>query len=209
MTATYDAQMTLPCLLARLRYFPPNDAAWNEFIQRYVPRISQWCRRWGLQPADIHDLTQEVLIALARQMTAFQYDAQRNFEAWLKTLTHRAWCRLLTHRRRQPRSGGAAVAALLESVPARDDLLEPLEQQSDWALLDKAMARVQRRVWGNTWEAFRLQALEGLPGAVVAQRLGMQLNAVYTARSNVQKLLREELRRFQPSDDDRFHDNAR
>jgi RNA polymerase sigma-70 factor (ECF subfamily) len=68
-----------------------------------------------------------------------------------------------------------------------------------------ALARVQRRVWGNTWEAFRLQALEGLPGAEVARRLGMQINAVYTARSNVQKLLKEELRRLQQTEEDVVH----
>lgn len=200
--ASYDTLMTSPSLLERLRHAPPDDTAWEVFMRRYAPRIGQWCRRWGLQEADIHDLTQEVLVSLARQMTEFEYDAQRSFRAWLKTVTHRAWCRFVSQRQRQPRAGGAGLTALLESVPARDDLFGQIEQESDWALLEMALARVQRRVWGNTWEAFRLQALEGRSGAEVAQRLGMQLNAVYTARSNVQKLLKEELRRLQPTPDE-------
>ena len=40
-----------------------------------------------------------------------------------------------------------------------------------------------------TWEAFRLTALEGVPVAEVARRLGKQVATVYVLRSNVQKLL--------------------
>jgi RNA polymerase sigma-70 factor (ECF subfamily) len=131
---TYDTQITSPSLLQRLRHWPPDETAWEEFVRRYAPRISHWCQRWGLQPADIHDLTQEVLLALARQMAEFEYDAQRSFRAWLKTVTHRAWCRFVAHCQRRPQAGGAAVQALLDSVPAREDLMGQLEQESDWAM---------------------------------------------------------------------------
>jgi RNA polymerase sigma-70 factor (ECF subfamily) len=55
------------------------------------------------------------------------------------------------------------------------------------------MARVRERVEPGTWEAFRLTALEGLPGAEVARRLGKQVANVYVLRSNVQKLLKAEV----------------
>ena len=44
-----------------------------------------------------------------------------------------------------------------------------------------------------TWEAFRLTALEGLPATDVAKRLGKQVATIYVARSNVQKLLQQEV----------------
>jgi RNA polymerase sigma-70 factor (ECF subfamily) len=198
--ASDDSLPTSPSLLERLRNWPRDEAAWDDFVKRYGPRIYGWCQRWGLQPADIQDVAQDVLLALTRQMADFVYDDQGSFRAWLKTVTYRAWCRFAAGRPRDRGAGGTAVQALLNSVPARDDFLRQLEQESDWLLLDMAMARVRRRVSGSTWEAFRLQALEGWSGTDVARRLDMRLNAVYAARSNVQKLLKEELRRLQPEE---------
>jgi RNA polymerase sigma-70 factor (ECF subfamily) len=50
---------------------------------------------------------------------------------------------------------------------------------------------------GQQWEAFRLTALEGLSGAEVGARLGMLVATVYTAKSKVQKVVREEARRLE------------
>ncbi len=52
----------------------------------------------------------------------------------------------------------------------------------------------------RTWDAFRLTALEGLSGAEAAGRLGMKVAAVYVARSEVQKRLRDEVRRLEGAD---------
>jgi RNA polymerase sigma-70 factor (ECF subfamily) len=43
-----------------------------------------------------------------------------------------------------------------------------------------------------TWDAFRLTAFDGLPGAEVAARLGMAVTSVFKARSNVQKMFEAE-----------------
>jgi DNA-directed RNA polymerase specialized sigma24 family protein len=47
---------------------PLDQAAWNEFVERYGRRIYGWCRQWGLQEADAEDVTQDVLLRLARKM---------------------------------------------------------------------------------------------------------------------------------------------
>ena len=54
------------------------------------------------------------------------------------------------------------------------------------------MNQVRQRVEPSTWEAFRLTAQEGLSGAETAERLGLQVAAVFKAKSRVQKMLREE-----------------
>ena len=51
-------------LLGRLRQDPKDQAAWNDFVARYEPRILQWCRGWGLQESDAQDVTQDVLLKL-------------------------------------------------------------------------------------------------------------------------------------------------
>jgi RNA polymerase sigma-70 factor (ECF subfamily) len=52
---------------------------------------------------------------------------------------------------------------------------------------------VRLRVEPRTWEAFRLTAVEGLPGAEAARQLQMRVAAVFKAKSRVQKLLQEAI----------------
>jgi hypothetical protein len=56
------------------------------------------------------------------------------------------------------------------------------------------VTRVRLRVAPQTWEAFRLTAQDGLPGAEVAARIGMQAAQVYVAKRRVQKMLQDEVR---------------
>ncbi|MFO0881297.1 MAG: sigma-70 family RNA polymerase sigma factor [Gemmataceae bacterium] len=188
---------TSPTLLGRLARSPTDQLAWGEFVTRYAPQIDNWCRRWGLQPADAQDVTQQVLLELARQMAAFRYDPSGSFRAWLKTVSYRAWCKFIEARRRPGLgSGDTATAELLLSVAAGDDLLRCVEQESERELLEQAMARVRLRVQPSTWDAFRLTALEEKSGSEVAQQLGMKVANVFVARSNVRKMIEQEIRRL-------------
>jgi RNA polymerase sigma-70 factor (ECF subfamily) len=59
------------------------------------------------------------------------------------------------------------------------------------------MTRVRLRVAPQTWEAFRLTALEGLSGAEAAGRIPMQVAQVFVAKRRVQKMLQEEVSRLE------------
>jgi RNA polymerase sigma-70 factor (ECF subfamily) len=59
------------------------------------------------------------------------------------------------------------------------------------------MNQVRQRVESSTWEAFRLTAQEGLPGAETAERLGLQVAAVFKAKSRVQRMIREEVAKLE------------
>jgi RNA polymerase sigma-70 factor (ECF subfamily) len=177
-----------------LRRDPLDQAAWNDFVERYGSTIYRWCRTWGLKEADAEDVTQEVLLKLARNMRNFVYDSTGSFRGWLKTLAYRAWCDFLDGRKRATAgSGDSAVLALLESVKARDDLSRQLDEEYDRELLEQAMKRVRLRVEERTWKAFQLTALEGRPGVEAAAELGMRVGTVYVARSKVQKMLQDEI----------------
>ncbi len=148
---------------------------------------------WHLQEADAQDVTQTVLLKLAEQMRTFTYDPGRSFRAYLKTLTHRAWCNFLESRRRLGvGSGDSAVLEVLQTIAAREDLVERLNEEFDRELLDEAMARVRERVEAHTWEAFCLTVLEGLSGAAVGERLGLKVATVFKAKSKVQKCFRRK-----------------
>lgn len=182
---------TSPTLLGQLRRSPTDEPAWRKFVDLYGGYIAAWCRAWGLQDADADDVTQATLLRLVKVMQSFEYDSSRLFRRWLKTVTYRVWQDLVrTHRR--PAAG--AATDLFDSLAAGDELAAAVEAAYDRELFDLAAARVRLRVQPNTWEAFRLTALDDVPAVAAAERLQMRVTTVYKARNNVQKMLREEVR---------------
>jgi RNA polymerase sigma-70 factor (ECF subfamily) len=182
-------------LLGRLRQDPIDQAAWNDFVARYQPKILRWCRGWRLQESDAHDVTQAVLVKLSRLMATFVYDPSRSFRGWLKTLAHHAWRDLVDERRRYERgSGDSRMREFFENLEAGDDLVRQLEEEFRAELMEEAMARVRPRVAPRTWEAFRLTALEGRTGAAAAAQLDMKIARVYVAKSEVKKMIKHEIK---------------
>ena len=95
------------------------------------------------------------------------------------------------------RAADGSELARLDELPSRDDLLRHLDTEFDREVLEEAFARVQIRVEPRTWEAFRLTALEGVSGAEAARQLGTSVANVFKAKSNLLKLLGEEVRRLE------------
>jgi RNA polymerase sigma-70 factor (ECF subfamily) len=190
-------ETTSVTLLGRLHQQPGDAAAWQEFVARYRTRIYAQCLAQALQPADAEDVTQAVLLRLVEKLPQFRYDPAQCFRAWLKTVTQHLLCDYLAEQRRQQGSGDSAIVRLLDNVEAREGLARELEAEYERELLEEALRRVQPRVPAQQWEAFRLTALERLSGAEVGARLGMLVATVYTARSKVQKLVRDEVRRLE------------
>ena len=88
------------------------------------------------------------------------------------------------------------MVSQLKQIPAREELLTRLEQVYDQELLQIAMAAVKARVDPHTWEAFRLLAVEQRPVRDVAAQLGMKINIAYSARSRVQRMIRETIQQL-------------
>jgi RNA polymerase sigma-70 factor (ECF subfamily) len=193
---------TRATLLNRLyRSGSADQDAWREFVDQYGRQVFKWCRHWQLQDADAEEVTQRVLLLLLGKMKEFVYDPSQSFRAWLKTVTHHAWRNLVDSRQfTQSASGDTAHWEQLHRIEARDDLTQRLEREYDRELLEQASVSVRLRVAPHNWEAFRLTAVEGEAPADVARRLEMKIANVYAARSNVQRLLREEVERLEQGD---------
>ena len=187
---------TSATLLARLRKVPPDQAAWAQFADRYGRKIYGWCRQWNLTEADAEDVAQNVLLKLAEKMRLFEYDSSRSFRGWLKTITRHAWSDYWSGRKAVVAAGGSQVLEMMRTVEAREDLVLKLDEEFDRELLDEAMARVRMRVVPRTWEAFERTAMRSESGADAAKALGMKVATVFVARSKVQKMLQEELRKL-------------
>jgi len=199
MKETANSETSLS-LLKRLKLQPTDEQAWRDFVARYGKKILAWCRYWGLQESDAADVCQTVLLKLSREIGKFEKRHNGSFRAWLKTVSHHAWHDLVTSRQHKIAKGGDALERKLASEEARDDLAKQLEAGWDQELMQLASDRVQLRVQPKTWQAFQLAAVESLAGESVAVQLEMSLVSVYKAKSNVLKLLQEEVQSLEASE---------
>jgi RNA polymerase sigma-70 factor (ECF subfamily) len=151
-----------------------------------------------LQEADVDDVAQTVLVRLTQKLRTFVYERNGSFRGWLRTLTRNALSDFVTARQRPDRgSGDSQVLFLLNAAAAGDELVTRLEQQFDQELLEEAMVRVRLRVTPPSWQAFQLTALDGRSGAEAAGQLNMPVTAVFKARSRVQKMIQDEVRKLE------------
>ena len=142
-----DGSTTDVIMLLRLGCTPPDQAAWEAFVERYGPKIHAWCRAWRLQEADAQDVTQAVLTRLVVQLRRFAYDPSQSFRGWLRTSVKHVCSDCMAGRRRSL----GAVAHFqsdrldwIQSLAARDDLGRRLEAEFDLELLEEAERRVRR-----------------------------------------------------------------
>ena len=182
-------------LLQTLRSHPDDASAWNRFVQRYQPLIVNWCLQRGLAENDADDVTQDVMLRMARFIRKFEHNKRQSFRAWLKTVTHHAWHDWAT--REQRSGGGHDNEAVLHSAEARDELVEQLERQHNEELMQLALLRTQLRVSESVWRAFELTALQGLGGIEAAEHLNIESAKVYADKSRVIRFLQEEVRRLE------------
>jgi RNA polymerase sigma factor (sigma-70 family) len=193
-----SGQTTDPDLLRRLAEDSRDQAAWGAFVAHYGPKIREWCCQRGLQAADADDVTQDVLMRLTRALRRFTYDASRRFRGWLRMVTEHAVADFFADQKRRPRGRGEDRGlAALETTEAQDELRALIEEEFTLAVIVQAYATVRARVEPQTWEAYRLTACECRPGEEVAAVLGMNIMAVFKAKSRVLGYIRREIERLE------------
>ena len=189
-----SAAKTSLSLMARISDSQDNAATWSEFVEVYGIHVVRWCRSYGLEDADAHDLSQEVLIRFWNQSRKFQYDPTKKFRVYLRRITEAAWSDWQSGLAIGVEGeGGSGILKLLHDLPAREELIAYLEEVYDKELFERAMHDVKLRVEPSTWEAFELLSLNGLTGHEVANQLGITVRAAYLARYRVTTLLRETI----------------
>jgi RNA polymerase sigma-70 factor (ECF subfamily) len=188
-----DDSDTPVSLIETLRRQPDDHDAWHRFVDRYGPKILRWCRKWKVQDADAHNLTQIVLSRLLTKLGRFQHDPSKSFRGWLHQVTRNAWKESV--RKKWPDvPGDSRIRSLIEGQEAREDLVQRIEREFDLELKEEAERRVQKRVEEQTWKAYWLTAVERLPGIDVSKRLGMSVTNVFVAKRNVLTKLKEEVK---------------
>lgn len=173
-------------------------AAREEFAKRYAQVLRGWCTAWRVPANDIDDLVQETFLSVLAQLSNFNRQRVGGLRAWMRTIARRTWSRVRASAERQQN------IALLEEFRRSRRSLDKLESELDnlvlRELIETSISRVKKRVEPKTWEAFRLTALEDMPGAEVASLLGMRVESVYMSRCRVQRHIALELERLGGTD---------
>jgi RNA polymerase sigma-70 factor (ECF subfamily) len=167
-----------------------DQSAWKRFVEIYTPLIFYWARKTGLGQADSADLVQEVLTLVFRKLPEFQYDKNRSFRGWLRTLTINKYREA---RRRKSAGMKLASASMLE------ELAPVASAESTWdfdyakSLVAETMRCMKADFAPSTWEALTLVFTAGKSVEQAANETGVSNWTIYSAKSRLMKRLRTEL----------------
>jgi RNA polymerase sigma-70 factor (ECF subfamily) len=183
-------------LLERLRD-RTDGQAWQRLLSIYEPWLRGWLSRHALQPADVEDVLQDILLVLSQKLPDFVHNGQPGaFRTWLRTiLTHRVRHFLRGRRHQQAHQTAAPLVGWLEELAdPHSDLARQWDQEHDQQLVRRLLASIQAEFNPTTWQIFKMLVLEDHAAAEVVQRLGVSANAVYIAKARVLARLRAEAR---------------
>lgn len=181
-------------LLTRLRRSPESES-WDRLVELYAPLIRAWLRKYDVQDSDADDLVQEVLLAVSKDLCKFDHGGQPGaFRGWLKAILVNRLRKFWRARDRRPQARGDSDidARLAQLDDPASEMSQVWNRQHDQYLLRQLLALAEPHFAPNTWKAFCRVALDGSKPDVVAEELGISLNAVVIAKCRVLSRLRQE-----------------
>lgn len=195
---------TSTTLLNSLLEQPGDQAAWRTVCDRYGAAVFRFARRRGLSEADADDVLSETLAALFEAYRAGRYDRERGrFRTWVFGI---AMNKVHDARRRLGRSlalpegAGRAVPADSITDAAADASDRDFDADVERTLAWQCLEAVRARVAPLTYQAFDLYAVKGRSPEDVARILGVEVGAVYVAKSRVLAAARREYEKLRAAD---------
>lgn len=191
-------------LLRRLKHLD-DQASWEEFFNRYWKLIYTFALKAGLTPPEAQDVVQETMATVARKIKDFEVGAHRgSFKSWLLQTTR--W-RIADQFNLRPPSANRASGqqdqtphtATAERLPDPASLELNAVWDEQWRdnLRKLALANLRMQIDPIKYQMFDLHVLKGLPGRVVARKLGVKLNKIYFAKYKVAKLLKKQMKELE------------
>jgi RNA polymerase sigma-70 factor, ECF subfamily len=174
-------------------------AAWDSFESIYAPVIQRVALRQGLQPADVENVVQEVLLRVAKSVGRWLDKSERGpFHAWLMTIARNETVRLLSRPATRPWAmGDDSRQPPLEEAAMESQLSGDLDREYQREVFLWAADQVRHQVAEKTWMAFWLTQIEGLSVAEAAERLGIDQGNIYFCRSRVMSRLKSTVQQFE------------
>src|SRR5262245_59949656 len=169
-----------------------DEAAWKCLSDLYRPLILDWLRRHGVAHHDAEDLTQDILLAVVKNLDGFDHAGRRGaFRSWLRTITVNR-----TRNFWKARGGQATAGGVRQMVEDLDDpgseLSQLWDRQHNEYVVRCLLDLVRLEFEPQTVQAFCRLAVDGASAEEVAGELGISVGAAYVAKSRVLKRIREE-----------------
>lgn len=173
-------------LIAKMRDSGDEDA-WSEFVQIYQPVVQRFIQRHGLQDADAAEVTQEVLIRVAKSIESWDRSHSRaTFRGWLYTITRNIAIDFLRKKRVERRRIQQGDVGLSDIADPNDQASKDLfHAELKKQIFNWAAAQIKERFKPINWQAFWLTSVEGQSIDEVAKKLGLECSAIYVARSRI------------------------
>jgi RNA polymerase sigma-70 factor (ECF subfamily) len=184
---------TNPSLLTRASQ--GSEQAWQTLEGVYRPMIHQMLRSCGVVPQDVEDLTQEVMVKLFKDLHTFKHNGRPGaFRTWLRVVTSNCAREIWRSRRLRPQAlGDSEFQRLVDELEQPDsELARRWDRDHDAHVLRCLLKDLGSEFEPTTLLAFRRLTLEGATPQQVAEETGMNLGAIYMAKSRVLRRLREE-----------------
>jgi RNA polymerase sigma-70 factor (ECF subfamily) len=196
---------TRASLLHRLKDWR-DQASWQQFFDIYWRLIYSVARRSGLTDSEAQDVVQETMVAVAKHMPGFQYNAANGqFKTWLLNMTR--W-RIIDQVRKRSKAAPPDSTALHEGdspLKPIDCVIDPASNvldnlwEAEWqkTLLEAALAVVKRRVDPQNYQLFDFYVNKEWPPAKVASAFNVAIDQVYLAKHRITELLKAEVARME------------
>jgi len=203
---------TTTTLLNSLLNDPPQQAAWRTVYERYGPAVYRFALRHGLNEEQAEEAVAATMAALFEAYRAGRYDRHRGrFRTWVFGIamnkvreTRRRYASPVSVAAEANLSRATGATAAVTSGVARTDRAptpdEQFEADVDRALAWQCLDAVRRRVSPLTYQAFDLYVLKDKPARDVARTLGIEVSAVYVAKTRVLSMARKEYERLCEAD---------
>ena len=183
-------------LILRLRHAADAEA-WQEFVEIYQPLVFRLALKQGLQPADARDLTQEVLLRVAKAVNQWNPNpAQGTFCGWISRITRNMVIDFFRNSRRLPvTSDETSIFKLVHSTPQSSEETGLFDFEQERQIFAWAAEKIRPGFSDTTWQAFWSTAVDQNKAGQVAAELGISRGAVYIAKSRVMAKLKETIAR--------------
>lgn len=197
---------TSASLILRLQD-PGDHAAWSQFAEIYEPLIARMATQMGMQPADVAESTQEVLMHLTSVVRQWRPREQAgSFRSWLRQVARNVMIRFL--QTRDYRCMGTGDTGVHLNLAENSDRLGHESQLYDIEFRHQVFGWVVNKIENDfqrpTWQAFWLTMVENQPIKDVATDLKISVGAVYIARSRVMRRLQNEVKKLIDDDWESF-----
>ena len=195
MTPTPETSESLMLRVRDLR----DRAAWDRFDAIYRPVVYRVARRAGWQHSDAEDLTQRVMVSVAKAVPDWQQDENKGgFRSWLYQVARNALISTLRTSRRDIAVGGSEFLERAQAIESpKGDLERLIDEEHHRSLLRLAAELVRDEFQASSWQAFWLTTLGELSVTEAAGKLQLSTGAVYAARSRILRRLQEVVQQYE------------